>query len=101
MDSVLWVVVAGCAVVGVKYYTAHSTSRLSRRLESVRLQLQKSRKQFKEVRIRQLEAVAEEKAMEERIRWMKEIQLDLQNRLMHREERAKTIDDYFRDDDSS
>jgi len=60
-------------VVAAKYYTASEYSKLRRRLEEVKYKINKKKNEFKLAENKKAEAQAEEKAHEERIRFIKEV----------------------------
>jgi F0F1-type ATP synthase membrane subunit b/b' len=77
----IWTLAALLMVVGVKYYTSLEMKKLERRLETVKDGLQQAKDRHKTTQNKQEETEAEEAGQAERIRIMKEIIQDQQDRL--------------------
>lgn len=77
----IWTLAALLMVVGVKYYTSLEMRKLERRLETVKDGLQQAKDRHKITETKQEETETEEAGQTERIRFMKEIIQDLQDRL--------------------
>lgn len=77
----IWTLAALLMVVGVKYYTSLEMRKLERRLEAVKEGLQQAKDRHKTTQDSQEETEAQEANQTERIRVMKEIMQDLQDRL--------------------
>lgn len=77
----IWTLAALLMVVGVKYYTSLEMRKLERRLEAVKEGLQQAKDRHKTTQDSQEETETQEANQTERIRVMKEIMQDLQDRL--------------------
>ena len=77
----VWVFFGFLVVLGLKYYTATQMRKLELRLSRVKKGLQKIKQSYQDTQDQQHVSKTEEEQFTERIRYMKEIILDIQGRL--------------------
>ena len=82
-----WILIAGVAVISVKYYTALGARNLERRLNKVKAGLEEARRRLKAEREQEAGIAAEEELAELRLRYMKELIEDIRIRLTGSDER--------------